>query len=91
LGYTEGLPGGGKDRFGRDLDSLGQLHVEARVGVPEGAREAFGHDGAPRSRSGAISLDLIANGGDHGNLQRHKLPNSQARWLWSHSNHLGGL
>jgi predicted phage-related endonuclease len=44
--------------------------AELKLLVPEDAREAFGHGvRAKRSRSGAISLDLIANGGNHASLQ----------------------
>jgi predicted phage-related endonuclease len=44
--------------------------AELKLLVPEDAREAFGHGvRAKRSRSGAISLDLIANGGGHASLQ----------------------
>jgi predicted phage-related endonuclease len=43
---------------------------ELKLLVPEDARQAFGHGiRAKRSKSGAISLDLIANGGDHASLQ----------------------
>jgi predicted phage-related endonuclease len=44
--------------------------AELKLLVPEDAREAFGHGvRAKRSRSGAVSLGLIANGGDHASLQ----------------------
>ena len=44
--------------------------AELKLLVPEDAREAFGHGvRAKRSKSGAISFDLVANGGDHANLQ----------------------
>ena len=43
---------------------------ELKLLVPEDAREAFGHGvRAKRSKSGAISFDVIANGGDHASLQ----------------------
>ena len=43
---------------------------ELKLLVPEDAREAFGHGvRAKRSKSGAISFDMIANGGDHASLQ----------------------
>ena len=43
---------------------------ELKLLVPEDAREAFGHGvRARRSKSGAISFDVIANGGDHASLQ----------------------
>jgi hypothetical protein len=43
--------------------------AELKLLVPEDAREAFGHGvRAKRSRSGAISLGLIANGGNHASL-----------------------
>jgi predicted phage-related endonuclease len=44
--------------------------AELKLLVPEDAREAFGHGiRAKRSKSGAISIDLIANGGDHAHIQ----------------------
>ena len=44
--------------------------------VPEDAKEAFGHGlRAKRSRSGAISFELIANGGSRGQL--HGGPHAQ--------------
>ena len=45
--------------------------AELKLLVPEDAREAFGHGvRAKRSKSGAISFDLVANGGDHASLQQ---------------------
>ena len=45
---------------------------ELKLLMPEDEREAFGHGvRAKRSKSGAISFDVIANGGDHASLQRH--------------------
>ena len=39
---------------------------ELKALVPEDAREAFGHGvRAKRSRSGAISFELVANGNSH--------------------------
>jgi predicted phage-related endonuclease len=44
--------------------------AELKLLVPEDAREAFGHGiRAKRSKSGAIGIDVIANGGDHASLQ----------------------
>jgi len=44
--------------------------AELKLLVPEDAREAFGHGiRAKRSKSGAVSIDLIANGGDHAHNQ----------------------
>jgi predicted phage-related endonuclease len=44
--------------------------AELKLLVPEDAREAFGHGiRAKRSKSGAITLDVVANGGDHASLQ----------------------
>ena len=38
--------------------------------MPEEAKEAFGHGvRAKRSKAGAISFDVIANGGEHAHLQ----------------------
>jgi hypothetical protein len=38
--------------------------------LPEDAREAFGHGvRAKRSKAGAVSFDVIENGGEHGHLQ----------------------
>ena len=43
--------------------------AKGELKVPEDAREAFGHGlRAKRSRSGAISFELIANGGSRGQL-----------------------
>jgi hypothetical protein len=43
--------------------------AELKGMVPKDGCEAFGHGvRAKRSRCGAISLDLIANEGDHANL-----------------------
>ena len=40
--------------------------AELKALVPEDAREAFGHGvRAKRSRAGAISFELMANGGPH--------------------------
>jgi predicted phage-related endonuclease len=44
--------------------------AELKLLVPEDAREAFGHGiRAKRSKSGAVSIDVVANGGDHASLQ----------------------
>jgi predicted phage-related endonuclease len=44
--------------------------AELKLLVPEDAREAFGHGvRAKRYKSGAISFDVFANGGDHASLQ----------------------
>ena len=44
--------------------------AELKLLMPEDAREAFGHGlRAKRSKSGAISFDLVANGGDYASLQ----------------------
>jgi hypothetical protein len=44
--------------------------AELKLLVPEDAREAFGHGvRAKRSKSGAISIDAVANGGQHASLQ----------------------
>ena len=44
--------------------------AELKLLVPEDAREAFGHGvRAKRYKSGAISFDVIANGGEHASLQ----------------------
>ena len=44
--------------------------AELKLLVPEDAREAFGHGvRAKRYKSGAISFDVITNGGDHASLQ----------------------
>ena len=38
--------------------------------MPEDAKEAFGHGvRAKRSKAGAVSFDVIANGGEHAHLQ----------------------
>ena len=44
--------------------------AELKLLVPEDAREAFGHGvRAKRSKSGAISIDVVVNGGQHASLQ----------------------
>jgi hypothetical protein len=44
--------------------------AELKLLMPEDAREAFGHGvRAKRSKSGAISFELVANGGDYAILQ----------------------
>jgi hypothetical protein len=44
--------------------------AELKLLMPEDAREAFGHGvRAKRSKSGAVSFDLVANGGDYASLQ----------------------
>jgi len=44
--------------------------AELKLLVPEDAREAFGHGiRAKRSKSGAITIDVVANGGGHASLQ----------------------
>jgi hypothetical protein len=43
---------------------------ELKLLVPDDAREAFGHGvRAKRSKSGAISFDMIPNGGTYASLQ----------------------
>ncbi len=47
-----------------------EAKAELKMLMPEDAREAFGHGvRAKRSKSGAISFDLVANGGDYASLQ----------------------
>jgi predicted phage-related endonuclease len=47
-----------------------KVKAELKLLMPEDAREAFGHGiRAKRSRSGAISFDLVAKGGDYASLQ----------------------
>jgi predicted phage-related endonuclease len=47
-----------------------EAKAELKMLTPEDAREAFGHGvRAKRSKSGAISFDLVANGGDYASLQ----------------------
>ncbi len=44
--------------------------AELKLLMPEDAREAFGHGvRAKRSKSGAVTFDIVANGGDHASLQ----------------------
>jgi predicted phage-related endonuclease len=47
-----------------------EAKAELKMLMPEDAREAFGHGvRAKRSKSGAISFDLVANGGDYASLE----------------------
>jgi predicted phage-related endonuclease len=47
-----------------------EAKAELKLLMPQDAREAFGHGvRAKRSKSGAISFDLVANGGDYASLQ----------------------
>lgn len=59
--------------FARTFVAHGQheaAKVELKALVPEDAREAFGHGiRAKRSKSGAVSFDLMANGGQHAGFQ----------------------
>jgi hypothetical protein len=55
--------------FLRTREAHGQ-HEAAKLGLkglmPEDAREAFGHGlRAKRSKSGAVSFETMANGGEH--------------------------
>ena len=44
--------------------------AELKALMPEDAKEAFGHGvRAKRSKAGAISFDVVANGGEHAHLQ----------------------
>ena len=44
--------------------------AELKALMPEDAKEAFGHGvRAKRSKAGAITFDVIANGGGHAHLQ----------------------
>jgi hypothetical protein len=43
---------------------------ELKALMPEDAKEAFGHGvRAKRSRAGAVSFDMVENGGEHAHLQ----------------------
>jgi hypothetical protein len=43
---------------------------ELKALMPEDAREAFGHGvRAKRSKAGAVSFDVVENGGEHAHLQ----------------------